>query len=62
MIISTIIYAYILKNMDSSFIYLNSFAVMGQLLAFYMQVRRYMESYFLVSLANISSLITWFSK
>lgn len=58
--ISTIIYAYVLQNMGSSFIYLNSFAVMGQLLAFYMQVKRYMESYFLVSLANISSLIIWF--
>ncbi|MBF7066829.1 nicotinamide mononucleotide transporter [Campylobacter volucris] len=59
-IISTIIYAYILKNMNASFIYLNSFAVMGQLIAFYMQVKRYMESYFLVTLANISSLIIWF--
>ncbi|TXE88367.1 nicotinamide mononucleotide transporter [Campylobacter volucris] len=59
-IVSTIIYAYILKNMNANFVYLNSFAVIGQLIAFYMQVKRYMESYFLVTLANISSLIIWF--
>ncbi|MBX2683230.1 nicotinamide riboside transporter PnuC [Campylobacter lari] len=60
LIFASLIYAYILKNMNASFIYLNSFAIMGQLIAFYMQVKRYMESYFIVTLANIASLIIWF--
>lgn len=46
--------------LDSSFIYAESFIFIALVIAFVLQVLRYTESYALVTLANVTSIIVWF--
>lgn len=59
-IILTIIYGIFLQNLNANFAYLNSFAVVAQIIAFYLQTKRYVQNYLLVTLANITSVLIWF--
>ncbi|WP_305862287.1 nicotinamide riboside transporter PnuC [Helicobacter cholecystus] len=56
---ATYIYGMYLQSLNASFAYLNAFSVMAQLLSFYLQVKRYVQSYLLVTLANIATIIMW---
>lgn len=58
-IITTLLYGVYLQNIGASFAYLNSFSVVAQVVAFYLQVKRYVQNYFLVTLANIVSIVIW---
>lgn len=55
----TLLYGVYLQSIDSSFAYLNAFSVVAQVVAFYLQVKRYVQNYFLVTLANIVSIVIW---
>lgn len=52
-------YGAYLQSLQASFAYLNAFSVVAQIVAFYLQVKRYMQNYFLVTLANIVSILIW---
>ncbi|MDE6886325.1 MAG: nicotinamide riboside transporter PnuC [Helicobacteraceae bacterium] len=62
LIISSIIYGIFLQNINADFAYLNAFSVVAQIMAFYLQVKRYVENYLLVTFANIASIIFWGAK
>lgn len=57
--IATVFYGIFLSSIDASFAYLNAFSVVAQLVAFYLQIKRYVENYMLVTIANIVSVIFW---
>lgn len=57
--IVTLLYGVYLQNIGASFAYLNAFSVVAQIVAFYLQVKRYVQNYFLVTLANIASIVIW---
>lgn len=59
LIILTCAYGAYLQSLGASFAYLNAFSVVAQILAFYLQVKRYVQNYLLVTLANISMIIIW---
>ena len=52
-------YGAYLQSIHSLYPYLNSFSVVAQVVAFYLQVRRYVQNYLLVTLANIVSIVIW---
>lgn len=52
-------YGAYLQSLDSLYPYLNSFSVVAQVVAFYLQVKRYVQNYFLVTLANVVSIVIW---
>lgn len=52
-------YGEILKSANSAFAYLNAFSVVLQILAFYLQAKRYVENYLFVSIANVLSVLMW---
>lgn len=58
-IVATFVYGYYLQSLDASFAYLNSFSVVAQVIAFYLQIKRYVQNYLLVTLANIVSIVIW---
>ena len=57
--IVTLLYGVYLQNIGASFAYLNAFSVVAQIVAFYLQVKRYVQNYFLVTLTNITSIVIW---
>lgn len=57
--ILTYVYGLYLQNLGASFAYLNAFSVVAQIIAFYLQVKRYVQNYLLVTLANIVSILIW---
>lgn len=56
----TILYGIFLEKINTMFAYFNSFAVIAQIVAFYLQVKRYIQNYLLVTLANITNVFIWF--
>lgn len=52
-------YGAYLQSLASLYPYLNSFSVVAQVVAFYLQVKRYVQNYFLVTLANVVSIVIW---
>lgn len=52
-------YGAYLQSLNSLYPYLNSFSVVAQVVAFYLQVKRYVQNYFLVTLANVVSIVIW---
>ncbi|RDU71711.1 nicotinamide riboside transporter PnuC [Helicobacter brantae] len=52
-------YGAYLQSIHSLYPYLNAFSVVAQVVAFYLQVKRYVQNYFLVTLANIVSIVIW---
>ncbi|MBK1972372.1 nicotinamide riboside transporter PnuC [Campylobacter sp. TTU_617] len=59
-LILTILYGIFLEKINTTFAYLNGFAVVAQIVAFYLQVKRYIQNYLLVTLANITNVLIWF--
>lgn len=57
--VTSIAYGVFLDSVDSSFAYWNALSVVLQLVAFYLQARCYVQSYLLVSLANVVSIFIW---
>lgn len=57
--VGTLLYGMYLQSIGASFAYLNAFSVVAQVVAFYLQVKRYVQNYFLVTLANIVSIVIW---
>lgn len=58
-IVLTIAYAIFLEKINANFAFLNSFIVIAQLVAFYMQVKRKAECYVLLLFANLASILMW---
>ncbi len=58
--ISTLIYGLFLSHIRSSYPFLNALSVLLQLFATYLQSKRYIQSYLLVTLANIIMCYIWF--
>lgn len=58
--ISTLIYGLFLSHIRSSYPFLNALSVALQLFATYLQSKRYIQSYLLVTLANIIMCYIWF--
>lgn len=58
-IIITFIYGKFLSNINASFPYLNAFSVIAQIISFYLQIKRYVENYMLVTCANVVSIFFW---
>lgn len=58
-IVLSVGYGAYLQSLDSLYPYLNSFSVVAQVVAFYLQVKRYVQNYFLVTLANVVSIVIW---
>lgn len=57
--IGTLLYGAYLQSIQAHFSYLNAFGVIAQVVAFYLQVRRYVQNYLLVTLANLVSILIW---
>ncbi|ANV98172.1 hypothetical protein BBW65_04870 [Helicobacter enhydrae] len=55
----SVVYAIFLDSINASFAYFNALSVVLQLVAFYLQVRRYVQSYMLVTFANLIAIIIW---
>lgn len=58
-VVLSVVYGAYLQSLDSLYPYLNSFSVVAQVVAFYLQVKRYVQNYFLVTLANVVSIVIW---
>lgn len=56
----TFLYEKVLQAQGASFTLLNSFSVVAQSAAFILQVNRYVQNYFFVTLANIVAVLIWF--
>lgn len=52
-------YGFILARLESSFAYWNALSVVLQIVAFCLQVKRYVQNYFFVTLANLISVGMW---
>lgn len=61
LMVAVFTYAYgaYLQSIGASFAYLNAFSVVAQIFAFYLQVKRYVQNYLLVTLANIVMIVIW---
>lgn len=55
----SIAYGMFLGSIGGSLVYLNAPSVVLQLLAFYLQVKRYVQNYAFVTLANLISILMW---
>lgn len=58
-LLSSGFYGMILDDVGGSLAYLNASSVVLQLLAFYLQVNRYVQNYAFVTLANVISICMW---
>ena len=58
--IATLICAKFLNWMQTSYVYAESFILVASVISFFLQVNRYVENYFLISLVNIVSIGVWF--
>lgn len=52
-------YGMFLDSIEGNLAYLNALSVVLQLVAFYLQVKRYVQNYALVTLANLISIFVW---
>lgn len=58
-IFTSLVLGFILDSKNAAFPFLNAFTFILQILAFYLQIRRYIQNYFFVTLANIFNLYIW---
>lgn len=59
--LASLVYGFILRHMGAVFAFPNAFSVAAGLIAFYLQTQRYVENYFIITLANIVTLGIWFA-
>ncbi|MCE3039128.1 nicotinamide riboside transporter PnuC [Helicobacter anatolicus] len=58
-LILSILHGFILKNFNASFAFLNSLTLFLQIFALFLQVKRYIQNYLFITLANILTLYIW---
>lgn len=55
----SVLYGAVLDWMGGHLAYLNALSVVLQLLAFYLQIKRYVQNYMVVTLANVLAIVIW---